>query len=639
MRRFLFSLAFALPVLAGAADPLRMEIQPLFEGQEISYGYMALRAEVENDGPPAQGMIVVSGEGQKTIYPVDLPTGARKLIPIFVNLSWNGGNVLLRTDRGNVLKEVQTSGGYEADVQHILMITQTPGELAGLRGLGKVNGRSSGLVRDAYVRPEEAPDRPLAYQGAAAVLLGEGSERLSDDTVIALRNYVMMGGTLVMFGGASAPVLSDTRWSELAPVGNGKVETVGSLTVSKVALEGPLSYVLATPRAGSIVRDRDGRIPTIVERPVGLGRVMFMAVNPTESGESGADVAALIYRSLRLTDGKRGRSVLNTYAAGAGDIASNSSPSDPTNDPFTAQLPAFETIAWILGIFFVVVIPANFLLLRAFKRGEWAWFTAPLISLGFATILFSKARDLYAAKASTYSVGALVAQKGTPEAWFVGETKFFIPSGGTYDLKLKNIDSLGNISTTQDPYSYNSGAGQPELESIDNGRTVSIPQLRANNLAFRSLAYRQAMPDAGEWFTITTKGRPNSDFATFEVRNNSPYTLVHASVMLGENAKRIGDLKPGQVVRGEGKYVRDEPPRSSGASMSEQQRSRALAGAPPAISDPENRSSVGSIGAFSWRTRRPVLTGLVLGLRPGPQIGAELKDRSAVRLLYMGDVR
>ncbi|RYG38250.1 hypothetical protein EON81_04135 [bacterium] len=608
-----------------------MEVQPLFEGQEITYGYMPLRVELANDGNPAQGMIVVSGQGQKTVYPVDLPTGARKIVPIYVNLGWGAGNVVLRTNQGSLTKDVQVSGGYEQSTQNVLMITQSPGELAGLRSIG--GNKGSSLVRDTYVRPAEAPDRPLAYVGVAAVLLGEGSERLSDDVVKALRDYVLMGGTVVMFGGASAPVLSDTRWSDLAPVKDGRVETVSKITVSNTELEGPLSLVRASARAGAIVKDRDGSIPTIVERPVGLGRTLFVAVNPTETQATGQEVATMIYRSLRISEGTRGRAVLTTYSGG-GELASSGGPSNASNDPFTAQLPSFDTIALILGAFFVVVIPANFLILRLVKRGEWAWFTAPVISLGFAALLFSKASDLYAAKTSTYSGGALVAQQGSSDAWFVGQTSFFIPSGGTYDLKLKDIDSLGNIAAESDGYGYRPQPDQPEFEAVDDGRNLIVPALRANNLAFRSLAYRQEIPDAGKWFSIDAKGTPGSDFVTFQVRNNSPHNLSYATVMLGENQIQLGDIKAGGVKSGQGAYIKE-------TIRTNATRKGVPAGAPPPVvgGPTQEQGSVGSLTSLSWRTRRPILTGFVRGLRPGPQIGTDMKDRTSIRLLFMGDVR
>ncbi|CAN5430218.1 hypothetical protein BH11ARM2_BH11ARM2_08840 [soil metagenome] len=615
MRRTLLLLSLVLTGMAGAAPSLRIDVQPLYEGQEISFGYMPLRVEVANDGPPARGVIVVDGQDQQTAYPVDLPTGARKRIPVYVNLNWSGTNVVLQTNQGRVVKEFQPIGGGEQGVQQLLMITQSPGELAAVRTLGK-NKTTNSLLRDSYVRPDEAPDRPLAYQGIAAVLLGEGSERLTDDTVTALKNYVLMGGTVVMFGGASAPVLSDARWSELSPVENGRVETVGEAEIANTDLEGPLSLVKATARPGTLVRDTYRGTPTLVERPMGLGRVLFMAVNPTETKATGAEVAGMLMRSLRLTDGVRARQLLAAYG-GETQTASTSPMGIPVSvakDPFTAELPKFDTIAWILGGFFLAVIPVNFLLLRASKKGEWAWFTAPVLSLGFAAVLFSKATDLYSAKTSTATTGVIVAQEGVSEGWFVGNTSFFIPAGGNYDLKLKDIDSLGSTAIlNEDPFAYRGPSEQPKFDSVDDGRTIAVPELRANNLAFRSLSYRQELPEAGRWFSITTKS-VGEETVDWEVRNNSPYTLKNATVMLGSNGKEIGELKPGATKKGGGNFVKD-----------------------PETGNPGQTAS--SLDSVSWQSRRPVLTGLVIGMRPGPQIGAEIAGRTSIRLIQMGEKR
>lgn len=620
MRRSLLLLSLSLTALAGAADPLRMDVQPLYEGQEVSYGFVPLRVEIANDGPPARGIVTVDGGDQQTAYAVDLPTGARKMVPVYANLSWQGTKVELQTNQGRVTKEVPVSGGYEQGVQQILMISQSPGELAAIRTKGKDKATNS-LMRDSYVRPDEAPDRPLAYQGMAAVLLGEGSERLSDDTVVALRNYTMMGGTVVMFGGASAPVLSDPRWSDLAPVENGRVATVAEVSIANTDLQGPVSLVRAQARPGTIVRGSYGGFPTLVERPVGLGRVLFVAVNPTETRATGAEVAGMLLRALRLTDGNRSRAVLAIYGNSGRVIDSAISyggtpmPANVANDPFTAELPPFSTIAWILCGFFLAAIPVNFILLRALKKGEWAWVTAPILSLGFAGVLFAKASDLYAAKASTATSGAIVVQQGLSEGWFVGNTSFFIPAGGTYDLKLKDVDSLGQTAIlNNDPFSYRGPSEQPTFDSIDTGRTLEVPALKANNLAFRELDYRQMLPEAGRWFTLTARYVGGST-VDWEVRNNGPYTLTNASVLLGGNRHEFKDLKPGESRKGGGNFVKYELQNG-------------------------NAQNASSLEEVSSRTRRPVLTGYIKGsLRPGPQIGREIPSRTSIRLLQFGEAK
>ena len=70
-----------------------------------------------------------------------------------------------------------------------------------------------------------------------------------------------------------------------------------------------------------------------------------------------------------------------------------------------ATLPPASQMLMVLAIYFVVVVPVNFLVLKKLGRGEWAWFTAPIISLIFAGVLFSRAQNLYSAKMSTASAG------------------------------------------------------------------------------------------------------------------------------------------------------------------------------------------------------------------------------------------
>ena len=150
-----------------------------------------------------------------------------------------------------------------------------------------------------------------------------------------------------------------------------------------------------------------------------------------------------------------------------------------TADPFNTKLPPTTKVLWILCTYFVVIIPINFLLLKKLKRGEWAWFTAPVISLSFAGAFFAAASDLYSAKLSTATQGLLVATAHTPETLFFGKSQLFFPRGGEYDLKLQNLDSLG--AGQGDPYDYSGGYRSRQeyggLNAIDIAARPNNPYL------------------------------------------------------------------------------------------------------------------------------------------------------------------
>jgi len=275
-----------------------------------------------------------------------------------------------------------------------------------------------------------------------------------------------------------------------------------------------------------------------------------------------------------------------------------------TSDPFSTTLPPTSKVFTLLGAYFVVVVPLNFLILRKFKRGELAWFTAPIISLGFAGALFASAGDLYSAKMSSAAQGLLVGQEGIADGMFIGKSQLFVPRAGSYDLKMKGVDSLGILSASRDFYG---GRGQEEdtsdLNPQDTGE-ITIPEMHANNLAFREIAYRQRVP-VSDWFSIEfRKDGKNKGVAT--VRNTGPYVLDHASVVTGgAEVPLTAPLQPG-----ESKIVTVIPQPDTGANSGES-----------------------DLKVLLNRNRGAALTGSIVGLQPGPQLGKPVQGRTAIQMI------
>jgi len=256
----------------------------------------------------------------------------------------------------------------------------------------------------------------------------------------------------------------------------------------------------------------------------------------------------------------------------------------------------------VLAAYFVCVVPINFLVLRKLKRGELAWITAPIISLAFAGMLFRSAGSLYKAGMSTVTSGVVVAQDGSPEAMFIGGTQMFVPRAGSYDLKLKNVDSLGFVPD-QEPWrggGMRSGDDSASFASIDDGE-IEVPGMSTNNLTFRRLTYRQRVP-ISSWFHVQLSPAGETT-ARCEVTNSSSFTLRNAQIDVGANSLPIGDLPPGKKLAMTVSLARD--------------------GGTPA-------NDQSDIHMFTLNKSRVALTGQLDGFRPGPQIGESIPGRSEI---------
>jgi hypothetical protein len=607
--RGLLSMILALACAAAVhAEDIKMDMHPAFDGYLPQFGTIPIAVDLENSGPDAKGMLRVVGSAFYTDYPIELPQGSKKKVFTYPSVGFGDTQFILMTDRGRQLQTYTPEQKWASGQQVVLVISDSPGDLAFLRSQ-KDASQDKLSLQDAYVKPADAPDRPVAYNGVAVVMMGQGAERLGDEAVAALKLFAMTGGRLVFVGGASSPILSDPRWKDLLPASNFRpVNVTGSRTLEKL---GGVPIPQATFMDGIPTKDAtasmDGGVLVKASRQYGLGSIEYEAFNIMEKPLSKWPARRTALKAMLDTseiNAVRGfvlgfsRESVDAYS---GSYVSGSPGSyrfvsraiTPINsDPFSMELPSAVRIFTILALYFVCVVPLNFLLLKKLGRSELAWFTAPVISLAFAFVLFSQARSLYSAKLSTASQGLLVGVQGESQGMFLGSSQVFIPTGGSYDLQLSGVDSIGLIDDNQ---GY-SGNGQTLDLSPEDGGDLKVKQMRANNLTFREITYRQKVTTP-DWFSVRRTG------SGYEVSNDSPYSLAGGFLYVGSRRIQLPALKPGSSskVSASGLRTSYEDHQSIAPYLSE----KSLA-----------------------------ISGELIGFRPGPQIGAEVTSRTHVMLAY-----
>ncbi|MEZ0326769.1 MAG: hypothetical protein ACAH95_12780 [Fimbriimonas sp.] len=616
MSRHLTAISALLPLASLAGAQLSMNVQQTIEGYSPGAGPIPVTIEFENTGPSASGILRVLGQGFRTDYAIEVPQGGRKQLIAYPQTDYGDINFTLLTNVGRINQRMSPETKWQPGQQVMLVFSDSSGDLAFVRNKG--NAPNNALsVQDAYCKPGKGPDRPVGYSGISAVVLGSGSERLTDREVDALKLWTLSGGTLVFLGGASAPILNDTRWSEVLPAKRFRTVNIGtSAVLGKMGATRTPAMTLTTGEPIEAANAAwDGGNLLTAERQMGVGRVIYMSFNLLEEPLSKWEGRrAALFKIVRPAELNGRRMFVTNYARETqGTTFASVSPSgipggpprSTRSDPFSTKLPPAGDIFLVLGIYFLAVIPLNFIVLKKLNRGELAWFTAPILSLGFAGLLFTRAQDLYAAQMSSASQGLLVAQEGMPEGIFIGSSQVFIPRGGSYDLKLEGVDSVGVVEN-QDGYyygGYRRGAESStmELNPLDDGE-IHVPALRANNLTFREINYRQREPAAGDWFKIRQIQRGK----LFEVVNNSPYTLEKAVICVGKRAFPItGTLAPGQKLKV-----------SAGKDSTEAWEQG------PSFAGIMTSKTLG-------------LSGKLKGLRPGPQIGKEVAARTEIRYVFI----
>ncbi|MGI8924617.1 MAG: hypothetical protein ACR2HJ_11385 [Fimbriimonadales bacterium] len=572
----------------GDSTDLSISVRPVFEGLAAIEGALPLSIEVANRGAGTAGRVVVKWESSSNSYPVDLPRGSRKRFMAYAPMAsvYSEPSVLLETGEGDL--EAPIKIGEVHARQSIGLIGGSIGDMTFLRTTTAPSDTGVS-ASDSYGRPGSLPDRPAGYSAFIALVLGEGSERMKDEEVAAIKTWVVGGGSLIFIGGASSPVLDDRRWSEFLPVGPVTSRNVdGIRRLERLGGSPPpagrISLALGRPVSGSNVVFSAGQSPVVVRQRVGLGQTIYLAFDPFQPPlKQWGGLRKLFLNGIGLDQAIANKEWLIRHTTGEPEARS-----DPysSSGPFNAKLPNSGTVFLILILHLIIAVPVNFLLLRKIGKGEFAWATTPIISVAFAAVFFSLASGLYKSGQSTRSRGALLVSGLHNEGYFMGHTEIFIPRGGAYDLKLKNVDSV----TTQMFGDYYVGA--QAVDAVDDGE-VHIPQLRVSNLAFRDLFYSQRIA-APRWLDGTI-AKAEATSIKCSINNNSPYDLADARITVGIWKFNAGHIGSGETLQ---KTLKSD-----------------------------------SAGSEMWSDEQfVVIEGTLVGFKPGPQIGQEVDSK--IRFVY-----
>ena len=585
------ALGSAIPALG---QNLQMTIRPAFEGLTPDAGGGAMIVDISNLGRDAKGVLNVAAGAFSRSYPVEIPSGGRtKVITYPEGYEYQIG-YYLDTNRGRAQEFGQGYMPYQTGPAPDFisgMVSESRGALDFIR---TKDGTLSGNALPVYASPADAPDRSAGYTRLNSLVLGTGSEKLGDSAVKAIQDWTKMGGTLIFVGGESNRVLVDPRWQNVVPVTDIKEKgftNEPSLQNQYLGRTGSFTAYVGKPVSVADAQNND----LIVERPYGLGRAFYIALDPFTSPMSSWPgrsrlVSDLFGRAVGVSSDFVVSGVL------AGERPNIAQAATDQKNPFQANLPSSGTVISILAVYFIAVVPLNFFLLRRAKRGELAWATAPILSLSFAGIFFGAARGLYSAKLSTSTNAIMVVQAGDADATVVGNTQLYFPQSGRYDLKLSRVMSLSIDSNAT------GGPGDAQgLDSVDQGQigaSLSVP-----NLAFRQVNFQEEIA-AGKWFEI--KG---SQWPRFTVTNSSPYHLWDARLCAGAGWISLGDLGP-----------------NSSKTVS-------FVGAQSSQDDMPGR-----FARMLVRSHAIGLTGKIEDLRVGPKVGEEVLGSNGVTLAFISNL-
>jgi hypothetical protein len=295
----------------------------------------------------------------------------------------------------------------------------------------------------------DLPDQWLGWSGITAVVLASRQwEQATVEVRQALLQWVRLGGTLIVPGGALAsayaPDLREVlplQATSLAPQGN--LAAVGRW-LGQTALPPTAALATGALRKSTGTLCAVGDQPLVVTAPLGSGEIIMTAFDYAAPEVEQWALRVDLWRRLvgnrgpladRLELGPGGPVRERTGALGAGDLTSLAG-----KMPQARRLPWRGMVLYLL-VYVVLLGPVQFLLLR--QRGRrWSWLLTLGIIIFFTLNAFLIGTALRGRRAIIYRPSALVAAPGGALASGLGAVGVFSPGRGAYSFTTEPAEIL-----------------------------------------------------------------------------------------------------------------------------------------------------------------------------------------------------
>jgi hypothetical protein len=382
----------------------------------------------------------------------------------------------------------------------------------------------------------------------AIVLTNVDSARLTRDQLTALSRYVQAGGSLVLVGGPDWQETLRPLPRTLVPGTLAGARTLPNLSgLHAVGASGipenPTIVSRLVHPTGSVLAQQAG-IPLIVRNHVGLGRIIYLAfdpsVDPIASWRHAGELTSSLVRQatpqvinrLAVSGSQSG---IFTGRFGAGTIRQ-----ELANVPGATE-PTFVLLVILVLLSILILGPLNFLVFRRLRRPEVAWFAIPLLALGLLAAGVNTTLHFKGNLVLLNTVG-VVEMNGSSETYpatlYVG---LFSSVRGAYHVVYN-----GHALTESLPeYSFNGTSPSSALPvgvNLSEGARTTIDFPSMGMWSTRSVALWTTVHIAGSVHGSVQVAPDGTLVGT--IRNDTDFTLMAPAILAGSAVRRLANLPP-----------------------------------------------------------------------------------------------
>ena len=301
--------------------------------------------------------------------------------------------------------------------------------------------------------------------------------------------------------------------------------------------------IAIVPLGNSTVSAIPGRTlvsqPLVKEQRVGLGRIIYL--DPSDSA-----LDEHLWRQILQagsTDNKAVASFKRSYYYydQLGDLS---------RQGMDARPPRVTGILGFLGLYILLLVPANYFTLKRFRRKELAWVTIPSLVIIFSVTAYvagsaSREKRLVANSAQVWETTA-----GSDVARYFGKLSLFSPNRSRHAIEFADPSAL-----VWDTAFGRSEASYPILQSV-RGRNLVMPKTDLFMWSTRTLAYEGVCRMPG---TISADLTTDGMRIRGTIANNLPFALKDCVLYGDRFMKEIGQLRPGETMRIDQEFQRRIP--------------------------------------------------------------------------------
>lgn len=334
-----------------------------------------------------------------------------------------------------------------------------------------------------------------------------------------LRGWLVSGGIVIVPG---------------IPVVEAPTSVPASAILGKAA-PGLVPVIKLTGRPNGRTLVASGSMPLIYEQRVGLGKVIYLAFNPSDRALLRQPAYDNLWRQILLS-ACSGR----TPVANGGSWFANTWLQDLSRQGMVARPPKVYMVAAFLGAYILLLVPINYFILRRLRRKELAWATIPALVIIFSLAAYvagsvSREKKLMAASSQVYEMIA-----GSGAARYHGNLSLFSPNRSRHTIEFPDPSAL--VSDT----GFGGSAGSfPILQSLRARENLVLPNADLFMWSVRTLEFDGIRPVTG---TVSANLTTDGTRVKGTISSSLPFPLKDCILYGDRFHKEIGDLLPGAVL-------------------------------------------------------------------------------------------